>query len=156
MFTDTRCKTQIFRINCVKYLINILICCIASLMLLKMVLFVICYVLCHRHVLISTVSLLSYEYFPQNMALLLVLGAINKCSFNCLFSKTTWVSWHQKGETILDFNEEEMMWWQWHQLDHMQIICTSLQTDFNHTSTPSLNVLQTGCSSDAQPTVSKH
>jgi len=28
-----------------------------------------------------------------------------------------------------------MMGWQWHQLDHMQIICTSLQTD-NHASTP--------------------
>jgi len=31
-----------------------------------------------------------------------------------------------------------MMGWQWHQLDHMQIICTTLQTD-NHASTPSLN-----------------
>jgi len=28
---------------------------------------------------------------------------------------------------------------QWHQLDHMQTICTSLQTD-NHTITPSLSV----------------
>jgi len=36
--------------------------------------------------------------------------------------------------------------WQWHQLDHMQIICTLLQTD-NHTSTSSLNFLQAGCSS---------
>jgi len=27
-----------------------------------------------------------------------------------------------------------MMRWQWHQLDHMQIICTLLQTD-NHAST---------------------
>ena len=27
-----------------------------------------------------------------------------------------------------------MMGWQWHQLDHMQIICTSLQTD-NHATT---------------------
>jgi len=27
-----------------------------------------------------------------------------------------------------------MMGWQWHQLDHIQIICTSLQTD-NHAST---------------------
>jgi len=26
------------------------------------------------------------------------------------------------------------MGWQWHQMDHMQIICTSLQTD-NHAST---------------------
>jgi len=31
------------------------------------------------------------------------------------------------------------MGWQWHQLDHMQMICTSLQTD-NHASTSSLNV----------------
>jgi len=30
------------------------------------------------------------------------------------------------------------MGWQWHQLVHMQIICTTLQTD-NHASTQSLN-----------------
>ena len=40
----------------------------------------------------------------------------------------------------------EMMGWQWHQLDHMQVICTSLQTD-NHASTSSLKFLQTGCPS---------
>jgi len=28
-----------------------------------------------------------------------------------------------------------MMGWQWHQLDHMQIICTTLQTD-NYASAP--------------------
>jgi len=34
-----------------------------------------------------------------------------------------------------------------HQLDHMQIICTSLQTD-NHTNISSVNfILQAGCSS---------
>jgi len=42
-----------------------------------------------------------------------------------------------------------MMRWQLHQLDHMQIICTLLETD-NHASTSSLNFLQAGCSSDAQ------
>jgi len=31
-----------------------------------------------------------------------------------------------------------MMGWQWHQLDHMQIICTSLQTD-NHANTSPLS-----------------
>ena len=31
-----------------------------------------------------------------------------------------------------------MMGWQWHKLDHMQIICTSFQTD-NHTGTSSLS-----------------
>jgi len=33
--------------------------------------------------------------------------------------------------------KQEMTGWQWHQLDHMQIICTSLQTD-NHASILSL------------------
>jgi len=33
-----------------------------------------------------------------------------------------------------------MMDWQWHQLDHMQIICTLLQTDnHNHASTSPLS-----------------
>ena len=35
---------------------------------------------------------------------------------------------------------------QWHQLDHMQVICTSLHTD-NHASTSSLKFLQAGCPS---------
>ena len=39
-----------------------------------------------------------------------------------------------------------MMVWQWHQLDHMQIICTSLQTD-NHASTSPLSLLQARCPS---------
>jgi len=39
-----------------------------------------------------------------------------------------------------------MMGWQWHQLDQVQIICTSLQTD-KHASTPPLSFLQAGCPS---------
>jgi len=39
-----------------------------------------------------------------------------------------------------------MMGWQWHQLDHMQIICTSLQTD-NNASTSPLSFLQVRCPS---------
>ena len=35
------------------------------------------------------------------------------------------------------------MGWHWHQLDHMQVICTSLQTD-NHDSPSSLSFLQAG------------
>jgi len=34
--------------------------------------------------------------------------------------------------------KQETMGWQWHQLNHMQIICTLLQTD-NHASTSSLS-----------------
>jgi len=43
-----------------------------------------------------------------------------------------------------------MMGWQRHQLDHMQITCTSLQTD-NHASTSPLSFLQAGCHS-SRPT----
>jgi len=45
--------------------------------------------------------------------------------------------------------KQEMMEWQWHQLGHMQIICTSLQTD-NHSSTSPLKFLKAGCPSSHQ------
>jgi len=62
-----------------------------------------------------------------------------------LFSRTTWVSWYQKGKTNLDFTGERDSEWQWHQLGHMQV-CTFLQTD-NHANTPPLVFLQAGCPS---------
>jgi len=69
--------------------------------------------------------------------------------FNGPFSGTTQVNRYQKGKTNLDLNEARGDWvlgWQWHQLDHIQRVCTSLQTD-NHTNISSLNFLQPGCSS---------
>ena len=51
--------------------------------------------------------------------------------------------------------KQEITGWQWHQLDHMQIMCTSLQTD-NHASTSSLNFYRLKPLPDAQPTVSKY
>jgi len=49
------------------------------------------------------------------------------------FFRTTWVSCHQKVKPFWILLEQEMMGWQWNQLDHMQIICTLLQTE-NHAS----------------------
>ena len=66
-----------------------------------------------------------------------------------LFSTTTWVSRDWKGKTSLDLNEarDDGVWgMQWHQLDHMQTICTSFQTDNHVPYRPG----------DAQPSVSKH
>jgi len=60
---------------------------------------------------------------------------------NGLFSERTWVKWYQKGKPSLDLNEARdsgVCGWQWHQLDHMQTICTALQTD-NHTNPSSLS-----------------
>ena len=67
------------------------------------------------------------------------------------FFKTTWVSWHQKGKPFWILQEQEMMGWQWHQLVHMQTICSSFQTH-NHASTSPLSFYRP----DAQPTASKH
>ena len=73
--------------------------------------------------------------------------------FNGLFSRTTSVSRYRKGKSGLE--DDGVLGWQWHQLDHMQTICISLQTD-NHTSTSSLNFYRPDALPDAQPTVSKH
>jgi len=48
--------------------------------------------------------------------------------------------------------KQEITRWQWHQLDHMQIICTLLHTD-NHGSTSSLTFYMLDGVFDAQPTV---
>jgi len=48
-------------------------------------------------------------------------------------SRTTSVRQHQKGKPFWILLEQEKMGWQWHELDHMQILCTSLQAD-NHAS----------------------
>jgi len=59
--------------------------------------------------------------------------------------ETTGCQWYQ----------QEMMGWQSHQLDHMQIICTSLQTD-NHASTSSLSFYRPDALPDTQPTASEN
>jgi len=72
-----------------------------------------------------------------------------------VFSRTTWVSRHQKGKPFWILLQQEMMGWQWHQLDHMQIICTPLQRD-NHASTSPLSFYGPDALHAAQPKASKH
>jgi len=47
------------------------------------------------------------------------------------------------------------LWRQWHQLDHIQTICTLLQTD-DHINASSLNFYGPNTLPDAHPTVSKY
>ena len=103
---------------------------------------------CKRHCRQAAVrnSRLTLQHYNANklISALLLYYFIMWCllhPFNCLFSRTIWVSWYQKGNTSLELNEARdggVLGWQWHQLDHMQTICISLQTD-NHTNTSSLN-----------------
>ena len=88
------------------------------------------------------------------LLLLLLLLLLFLHPFNGLFSTTTWVSWYQKGKTILDLNEARVVHGASDQ-DRVQTVCTSLQTD-NHTNTSSLNFHTPDALTDAQPTVSKH
>jgi len=68
-----------------------------------------------------------YRSVERDSALLKLVLLLHP--FNGLSSSTTWVSQHQKGKPFRILLEQEMMGWQWHQLDRdMQIICTSLQT----------------------------
>ena len=91
----------------------------------------------------------SYYYYYCYTRLLLLLWLLLLDPINGLFSRTTWVSQHQKGKTSLDLSEARdygVLEWQWHQLDHMQTSCIFLHTA-NHTNTSSLNFLQARCSS---------
>jgi len=78
--------------------------------------------------------------------------------FNGLFSRTTWISQYQKGDTSLDLNEARdnaVLGCSDITGPHMQTICTLLQTDY-HTNTSSLNFYRLDALPNAQPTVSKH
>jgi len=59
----------------------------------------------------------------------------------------------RKVKPVWILMKQETMWWQWQELDHMQINCTCLQTD-NHASTSSL--YRPDALPEAQPTVPKH
>jgi len=68
--------------------------------------------------------------------------------------RTTWVSWQQKGKPFWILMKQEMMGWQCHQLDHMQTICTWLQTE-NHASTSPPSFYRPDALPATQPTASK-
>jgi len=69
-------------------------------------------------------------YFSFDLLCLQCFDAVGWAAgraFNSLFSRTTCVSCYQKGKTSLDLNKarDGGVWgWQWHQVDHMQAICT--------------------------------
>ena len=94
-----------------------------------------------------TSFMLASAWLLQCSAICDIINTPLHATFNRLFSRTTWLSRNtRKVKPNWILRKQEMMGWQWHQLDHMQIICTSLHID-NHASTSSLNFLQPGCSS---------
>jgi len=104
--------------------------------------------LAYRHTKTQTCSLQHSAVICNNQNLL--------HPFNSLFSKTTCM--HKlvpDGKTSLDLNDMRDDGGFGMQLDHMQSISTSLQTD-NHINTSSLNFYRLDALSDARPTVSKH
>jgi len=76
-------------------------------------------------------------------------------TFIGLFSRTAWVSWHQKSKPFWILMKQKMMRWQWHQLDDMQIICTLFQTH-NHAGTSPVSFYRPDALPATQPTASQH
>jgi len=78
--------------------------------------------------------------------------------FNGFFSRANWVNQYQKGKTSPDLYEARdggVLGWQQHQLDHMQTICTSLQSRQITTPTPHHSIFyRPDALPDAQPTAS--
>ena len=101
----------------------------------------------------STAAALQWSH-AASAALSAYVVAKHTHPFNGPFSRTTRISWYQKGKTNLDFTEARDCEWQWHQLGHMQV-CISLQTD-KHASTPPLSFYRPYALPVAQATVSKH
>jgi len=89
------------------------------------------------YMLYKAAYFLNYIWHIPTVFVLVQLLLLLLLPFHGLFSRTTWVSRQQNGKPFWILMMQEMMRWQWNQLDHMHIICTSLQTD-NHTSTTSL------------------
>jgi len=106
-----------------------------------------------------------YSFFWHYLSILLLFFC-EAAQYECSYRRT---AHHATGTihqihitftaiTSLDLNEtsdDGVLGWQRHQLDHMQTICTSLQTD-NHTNTSSLNFYRPDALPDAQPTASVH
>jgi len=95
-------------------------------------------------------ALVRFHYLLQIPVNTRCTKLLNNCNrhthtFNGPFSRTTQVSWYDKGKTNLDFTEARDSEWQWHQMGRMQV-CTSLQTD-NDASTPPISFLHAGCPS---------
>jgi len=74
---------------------------------------------------------------------------------NGLFCRTIREAVTRKVKPFWILLEQEMTGWQCNQLGHMQIICTSLQTD-NHASTSPLSFYRPDALCAAQPKASKH
>jgi len=73
-------------------------------------------------------------YYSNNQPhtkLLLLLLLLHP--FNSPFFRTTWVSRHPKGKPFWILLEQEMIRWQWHQLDH---ICKSFAPHSRQTTMP--------------------
>ena len=100
------------------------------------------------HMLKSTLSyyidMLPYPYISSQLLIryLNFYYAVDK-NYYYYIRLTTCVSHQQKHKQFWILMKQEVMGWQWHQLDHTQIICTSLQTTTdNHISTIPLSFFQ--------------
>ena len=102
-----------------------------------------------RHLLLSITSQTAERHNKFfTVGLSSVLAMADTARLSASYSRTTWVSRRQKGyrKSIWILVKQEMTRCKWHQIglpvDHMQIICTLLQTDNQTLLTFFVNYLQ--------------
>jgi len=109
-----------------------------------------------QHTICTT--LLTISLVTRNVSSAIVVADKSSIHpFNCLFSRTTWVSWRQKDKSTLDFKETRgngvVVASAGPYANHLPL----RQTDnHNHASTSSLNFYRPDALCDDQLTVSKH
>ena len=107
---------------------------------------------------VSVITIFGTLSFPMSYSSLLISTEpellLLLYPFNGLFSRTAWVSQHQKGRTSLDLNEARDDGF-WDAVASAGPYANNLQT-YNHTNISSLNLYMPGALHGTQLTVSKH
>jgi len=84
------------------------------------------------------------------------VNSLTALRFNGLFSRTTWMSWYQKGKTSLDLKRQETTGF-WDAVASAGPYANNLHlTPDNHTNTSSFSFYRPDALPDSQPTASKH
>jgi len=81
---------------------------------------------------------------------------IRRTQKHALLSRTTWVSWYQKGKTNQDFTEAKNSEWQWQQLGHIQYKCAPSSRQITIPASHHSVFYRPDALSANKPTASKH
>ena len=106
-----------------------------------------CLTITHRHSVVTSFTSAHWQQTQRHSsAQMRIQHSVKDSRLTASFPRQCGYAGTRKVEPFRILMKQDTTGWQWHQLDHMQVICTSMQSD-NHAGTSSLNLLQVRCSS---------